>query len=64
MRNCIIYLKDKFDPIYISGYVIHKICWRGYSKFYGLYRTVYIQNKDIAYFAIDNEKGKEDAEET
>lgn len=64
MRNCIVYLKDKFDPIYIRGYAGHKISRRGYSEFYGLFRTVYIQTKDIEYFAIDNEKGETDAEET
>lgn len=64
MRNCIVYLKDKFDPIYIRGYTGHKIRLRGYSEFYGLFRTFYIQDKVIEYFAIDNEKGKEDAKET
>ena len=56
MRNCIIYLKDKFDPIYIKGYIGHKIRRRGYSEFYGLFRTYNILDKDILYFSIDNEE--------
>lgn len=55
MRNCIVYLKDRFDPIYIKGYIGHKIRLRGYNEFYGMFRTYYIQNKDISHFSIDRE---------
>lgn len=58
MRNCRVYLKDKFEPIHIAGYIGHKIRKNGFSEFYGVFRTYYIWNKDIAYYSIDCEDGK------
>lgn len=64
MRNCRVYLKDKFEPIHIAGYIGHKIRKRGFSEFYGMARTFYIWNKDIEHFSIDVEKGESDGKET
>lgn len=64
MRNCRIYLKNKFDPIYIAGYVGHKIRKHGFSEFYSLTRVFQIWTKDIEYFSIDVEKGESDGKET
>lgn len=64
MRNCRVYLKDKFDPIYITGYIGHKIRKHGFSEFYSLIRVFQIWTKDIEYFSIDVEKGESDGKET
>ena len=65
MRNCHVYLKDDPRPILINGYIGHKLRRHGYSEFYGLFRTYYIQDKDISYISIDNGKGEIiNAEET
>ena len=55
MRNCRVYLKDNFDAIYIANYIGHKIRYYGYSEFYSMSRTYYIQNKNISYISIDRE---------
>ena len=65
MINCIVHLKDQFDPIFIKCYIGHKIRRKGYSEFYGLFRSYYIRDEDILYISIDNEKGEIiNAEET
>lgn len=63
MRNCRVYLKNNIQPIYIPGYIRHKIRKQGYSEFYAMARTYYIQDKDISYISIDREVIT-DAEET
>lgn len=60
MRNCRVYLKNSLDPIYITNYIGHKIRRHGYSEFYGLYRTYYIQDKDIQYISVDVETKEDD----
>lgn len=58
MKECRVYLKDEPFPILIKGYIGHKIRRHGYSEFYGLFRSYYIQRKDIRYISIDNGKGE------
>ncbi len=58
MRNCRVYLKDKFEPIHVDGYIGHKIRKHGFSEFYTYDKVYQVWTKDIAYISF--EKGCED----
>lgn len=64
MKDCRVYLNNDPYPILIKGYIGHKIRQRGYSEFYGLFRSYYIQNKDIRYISIDTAEGVINCEKT
>lgn len=67
MRECRINLKSRDLPICVIGYVGHKIRKNGFSEFYGIFRTYYVWNKDIAYYTIDKrviKEGESDGKET
>lgn len=64
MRDCRVYLNDDPRPLIVKHYIGHKIRRRGYSEFYGLFRTYYIQDKDIRYISIDTAEGVINCEET
>ena len=54
MRKCYVYLKSKFDPILVIGYIGHKIRKNGFSIFYGQNYEYQIWTKDIEYFKIES----------